>query len=450
MPLEVIASRYHVVDVLNLGDRYHVGLADGIVPMDRDLELTWKPEPASASRATVFTESVDGEQYLLLMMLPPTGSATGLSMPRELIFVIDTSGSMHGSSLQQAKRALAEALAGLQPQDLFNVIEFNSETQSLFRSSVAADPNSIAIAQTYVAGLAANGGTEMSAAIHRALSGGAQPSHLRQVIFVTDGSVGNEAALFEQISRELGDSRLFTVGIGSAPNGWFMRKAAEAGRGSSTTISALHEVGEKMQRLFRKLEQPQVTNVDIQWPSGVVVDSYPARIPDLYAGEPVLVTAKLNPAARAGDLVVVSGDSVYGSWRAELPVAIGKKRSGVGALWARSRIEALLTRLRQGEDEAVIRPAVVETALAHHIVSRFTSLVAVDKTPANPGGGLQRRDFVPGLKPGEQAAVAVSAFAATATDAELRMLTGLAMILLALAMLLSSRRRSRVRAWPGL
>ena len=112
------------------------------------------------------------------------------------------------------------------------------------------------MATRYVGALAANGGTEMRPALTRVLQGPVSETHLRQIVFITDGSVGNEAELVTLIERELGAARLFTVGIGSAPNGWFMRKAAEAGRGTSTTVSALHEVEERMERLVRKLEQP--------------------------------------------------------------------------------------------------------------------------------------------------------------------------------------------------
>ena len=142
--------------------------------------------------------------------------------------------------------------------------------------------------------LRADGGTEMRPALELALSTPAQESHLRQIVFITDGSVGYEDEMFSMIEQNLGDARLFTVGIGSAPNSWFMRKAAEAGRGTYTFISALHEVSEKMEALFRKLEHPQVTDITLHWPSGVIVDSYPAFVPDLYLGEPVSVRARAS------------------------------------------------------------------------------------------------------------------------------------------------------------
>ena len=227
LPLELIASRYHVVNITNDNNRYQISLGDGKVPMDQDIELTWRPFPDSAPRAMLFTELLNDESHALLMMLPPDDySAPMQVMPRELVFVIDTSGSMHGTSLEQAKRALGLALGGLRPEDRFNVIQFNSVTSALYPGSVAATAANVGVARRYVNGLAANGGTEMRPAISQALSSAQFQSHFRQVIFITDGSVGNEEALFGLIENQLGSTRLFTVGIGSAPNSWSSARIA--------------------------------------------------------------------------------------------------------------------------------------------------------------------------------------------------------------------------------
>ena len=226
----------------------------------------------------------------------------------------------------------------------------------------------------------------MRPALSVALRGQPPETHLRQVVFITDGSVGNEDELFTMIEKELGNARLFTVGIGSAPNSWFMRKAAEAGRGSYTFISALHEVGEKMDTLFRKLERPQGTDISVQWPGSVVVDTYPKTVPDLYFGEPVTVKVMASGEYRPGDTVRVSGNSVAGAWSRTLTLDASQQSEGVAALWARARIAELMNSERRIGDTVEVRDAIVETAMAHHLVSKYTSLVAVEKTPARPAG----------------------------------------------------------------
>ena len=444
VPLEYVASRYHPIKVDRQEERYAIGLSESAVPMDHDLEITWKPVPDSAPRAMMFAESINGEPHVLFMMLPPDESSMPQQqIPRDLIFIIDTSGSMHGTSLAQAKRALTMALDGLGPQDKFNIIQFNSVTSALFPGSVSATTNNIDVSRRYVAGLSANGGTEMRPALQLALSTPITGSHLRQIIFITDGSVGNEDELFTLIEGQLGSARLFTVGIGSAPNSLFMRKAAEAGRGTFTFISALHEVSERMGRLFRKLEQPQITDIEIEWPGSVVAEMYPEVVPDLYAGEPVFVRARLSDEFRDSDLVMVSGNSPSGSWGAEMSMDISESSPGVGALWARARIADLMDRARRGADEEAVREALVETALAHHLVSKFTSLVAIDKTPARPQTAGLNSEQVPVLLPYGQSTEAIFGFPATATGAGALLAHGLILIVLALLLLAVLGRRPR-------
>jgi Ca-activated chloride channel family protein len=449
-PLEIVASRYHPVTVAEDGGEYRVALDGDKVPMDHDFELVWQPVPSAEPRAMAFTEIVDGQPYHLLMVMPPDQEAApGSPMPREIILVVDTSGSMHGVSMAQAKRAVHMAVKGLQATDRFNVIEFNSVTASLFPSSVAASPANVRKAVNFVQQLNANGGTEMRPALSFALRGEPPETHLRQIVFITDGSVGNEDELFTMIDERLGNARLFTVGIGSAPNSWFMRKAAESGRGSYTFISAVHEVGERMNTLFRKLEQPQVTDIEVQWPSGVVVDSYPTTVPDLYFGEPVTVKVRASGDYRDGDTVRVSGNSVSGSWARTLPVRSAQASSGVAALWARARIGELLDAERRGRDSDEVRSDIVETALAHKLVSKFTSLVAVDKTPARPAGDPLSSEQVPNLLPYGQSTNAIFGFPATATSAPLLRLFGIVCLVASLLLFAALRvadRHCRVRA----
>ena len=238
--------------------------------------------------------------------------------------------------------------------------------------------------------------------------------------------------MFRLIDAELGAARLFTVGIGSAPNGWFMSKAAEAGRGTYTFISALHEVNEKMARLFRKLEQPQITDVDIQWPKGTVIDAYPATIPDLYSGEPVVIKARLDRKPRAGDDVVISGNTVMGEWQAVVPLTRAHDSAGIAGLWARARIAELENRRRRGEDAEKTRAEIVATAIEHHLVSKHTSLIAIDKTPVRPATETLGKDQVPNLLPHGQSQQAIIGFAATATPAPLNRLLGAFFLILAM------------------
>ncbi|MGI9222052.1 MAG: marine proteobacterial sortase target protein [Woeseiaceae bacterium] len=445
MPLEIIASRYHPVNVGESNSQYTVTLAGGQAPMDHDFELLWRPVPAATPRAMSFTETIDGKPHYLLMVVPPEAElAGGETMPREMIFVIDTSGSMHGVSLAQAKQALLRALKTLRPADQFNVIEFNSHTNPLYPASMAANDASVQQAMRFVRNLQSTGGTEMYGALSFATRTPPSENFLRQIIFITDGAVGNEEGLFQLIDTHLSGARLFTVGIGSAPNSWFMRKAAETGRGTFTIISALHEVGEKMDRLFKKLENPQVTNIDVQWPSGVVVENYPEIVPDLYLGEPVVVKARASGQVRAGDVVRIAGNSTSGAWSNELALGGQLQSAGVGALWARAKIGDLLDQIRRGASEDEVRGDIVATALDHNLVSKYTSLVAVDKTPVRPSGEQLDSEQVANLMPYGQSGSAIFGFPATATNAQSLQLAGLVSLLLALLLMAGPRLGRRI------
>ena len=427
-----LVSPYHAIVTTPLGGTRHaISLADTAVPADRDFELVWAPDPGAQPGAAVFTEWYGGDQYALVMLLPPAGAgAAGSRLPREVIFVIDTSGSMGGASIQQARLALEQALSALTPADRFNVIEFNSRTRRLFSTSVPAGPVEVERARRWIQALQANGGTEMLPALQAALEGADETGVVRQVVFVTDGLVGNEDQLFAYISRTLGRSRLFTVGIGAAPNGHFMTKAAEFGRGTYTYIGSPGEVGEKMRALFRKLEHPVLSDVAVSW-GGDDIEAWPARVPDVYVGEPVVLLARLGQLPSA-DLTVTGRRDVE-PWQARLHVEAGGDETGIHKLWARKKIAGLMDQLREGAERGDVRNAVVAVALQHHLVSAYTSLVAVDVTPTRPEGSPGRTANVPVALPAGMVYEKVfGGLPQTATPAPLYVALGLASLALAL------------------
>ena len=160
---------------------------------------------------------------------------------------------MAGPSMEQAKLALLSAIRRLQPSDRFNVIEFDDDATRLFETSRSADRRSVEEALQWVEALDSDGGTEILGALQLALDGKETAGVVRQVVFITDGQVGNEAQIFDFIRKNLGATRVFTIGIGSAPNSYFMRNAARAGRGTFTHIGDVREVEGKMTALIRKL-----------------------------------------------------------------------------------------------------------------------------------------------------------------------------------------------------
>ncbi|MBO6788094.1 MAG: marine proteobacterial sortase target protein [Rhodospirillales bacterium] len=381
-PLDRLESPSHDVVIDRLGKgRARIAFKDAR-PADKDFTLVWHARAGAAPAAGLFTETVNGRRFALMMLSPPMLDADIEAPARDVVFVIDTSGSMHGVSMDQAKAALRLALDRLKPDDGFRIIRF-SETFSAFRPTVSkATAENIAAAKSYVSQLEAEGGTEIVGALEHALVQRRTSGRMTQVVLLTDGAVGNEQALFDMIGRQLGPARLFTVGIGSAPNGYLMTRAAHAGRGTYTYIESTGEVARQMRELLVMLERPALVDVSLAWQGGTVpAETWPNPVPDLYFGEPVAVLAAL-PAGTTG--VDVTGQFSGRIWHAHLPLEDGLNRTGIAALWARQKLKGLEYQLRFAEDRDAVKAEMINTALEFELVSRYTSLVAIDDFKARP------------------------------------------------------------------
>lgn len=394
-PIDRLVSHHHEIDVERGERSATLTLKEGDVPADRDFELTWTPVAGSEPTAALFRETMNGEDYLLLMVTPPYGPEVTTPPAREVIFVIDNSGSMAGESMPQAKESLLKALDRLKPTDTFNVVRFDDTFDVVFETSVRADRENLDMARRFVRALEADGGTEMLPALEAALYDPLNDtSRLRQVIFLTDGAIGNEQQLFQAIVDRAGRSRLFTVGIGSAPNSYFMTRAAEMGRGTFTHIGSETQIAERMKELFLKLENPAMTDMAVSWPDGTKAEAWPAILPDLYRGEPIVMSARV-PEGTEGTLRL-TGNLNGETWAIDMNLTDDQPdRTGVSQLWARRKIASLEAARTMGGDWDAFDKEITQVALEHHLVSRLTSLVAVDKTPARPAGEDVTRTDVP-------------------------------------------------------
>jgi Ca-activated chloride channel family protein len=264
----------------------------------------------------------------------------------------------------------------------------------LFSAPVEASAENVSEARRFAKSLEADGGTEMVEPLRTALID-ADPSakdRLRQVVFLTDGAIGNEQEMFEILARKLGRSRVFMVGIGSAPNTFLMTRMAEIGRGTFTHIGDVRQVESRMRELLDKLDTPAVTDIDVKL-IGLTGEVTPETAPDLYRGEPLVFLAQIRSVEGQ---IEVSGEISDRHWSMRMPVSSAQAGKGISQLWARRKIDDAEVAASLGEisdDEADKR--ILEIALAHHMISRRTSLVAVDKTPARPRDAVLRRSEVP-------------------------------------------------------
>jgi Ca-activated chloride channel family protein len=427
-----IESRYHDVDIQKSAHGYHIELLDPYAVADRDFELSWTAVQNTAPSASLSTY-YDGESvYAQLMLAPPLEEAIVLQA-REVILIIDTSGSMEGPSLSQAKAALLHALKSFGPDDRFNLMEFNSETDVLFDRSVPVNHTSLDDARRFIRGLSANGGTNMAPALKIALGLPELEGLMRQVVFITDGAVGNEADVLKMVAGDLGDSRMFTVAIGHAPNSWFMRKVAEIGRGSHVHIAKPDEVKEQMSALWGRIQVPALTDICVDW--GGSAEYYPEIIPDLYAGEPLWLIARLDSEPTmiglCGRFNDRDWDLTVNGWDVASGIPGG---DNLAILWARKKIEALEDGLLFGADRELTELEITSLALDHGLLTRHTSMVAVDKTPRRSVDDTLAQSNVRGLLPAGASATLAN-YPSTATGWLAQLLLSLFVLLLATLML---------------
>lgn len=402
--MEELVSPSHKVSIIEQDRSALITLADGDVPADQDFILRWKPKANIAPQIGMFSEKTKAGDHKLLMLIPPTTLRAVEAAPRELVIVLDRSGSMGGQAIRQAKAAVRRAIMRLKNGDTFNIIAFDSTSQPLFSASQPVNERTIDAALDFVDNIEAGGGTEMSSALGHALAGNnaedaGQPA-LKQIIFVTDGAVGNEVALMAQIKTGLGTARLFMVGIGSAPNNYFMSEAAHFGRGTFINIAMQDDVLNAMARLFAKIERPQLTNIKIDGLKDT--DMVPAVIPDLYDGEPIIIAFKTESRIPHG--LKVTGERDGKPWSMDVPRAQNGSAQGVANLWARRKIQMVNRSYigHRGDDTFKKRRAdVLVLALGYHLVSEFTSLVAVEQEVARgPADPLYKREVAANLPAG--------------------------------------------------
>lgn len=390
-----LISRYHRVNIAGPLDNRTIKL-DGSVPANRDFVLEWRSASADPTLG-LFTQHTANGDYVMASVTPPADTSGLPTPPREMVFVIDNSGSMGGESMDEAKASLLHALGTLRPQDHFNVIRFDDTMTRLFDHSVAATPDQVDLARRFAGSLEAQGGTEMLPALKAALAdaatgGGDDPSILRQIVFLTDGEISNEREMVAAIGADGGRSHVFMVGIGSAPNDYLMERMSTTGGGIYTHIGAPGEVAAKMMPLLDVLSHPAVRNLSVRVEGGTL-DLSPSRLPDVYAGRPLVLVGRTDQLAGT---LTVSGTIGGKPWERRVDLAGALPSPAVEKLWARSRIsdveaDRALGKLEDAQADAEVERIGMESA----IVTSRTSLVAVDETPSRPAGARLTREELP-------------------------------------------------------
>jgi Ca-activated chloride channel family protein len=396
---------------------YEVMLSQDTIA-NKDLVIKWRSAQDNEPMVAHYQQQVGDAVYGLVHIVPP--QTIPELQPKHTIFVLDSSGSMHGSALTQAVQAIRVGLTQLNEVDSFNIVDFDSDARALWKEAKLADWEHLQEAQTFLANVDSDGGTNISDALQMSLTTLKGPDdQLTQVIFITDGSIDNEAALIEQVAGSIGQRRLFTVGIGAAPNAFFMEYAAMIGKGTFTYIDNVDDVQSTMTRLFAKLIHPALTNLQLtlgdesRLEALKSIEVYPKVLPDIYHGEPIVLsyryTGYLDTMSSDLEELLVTGQMrVAGEATSiQLPLTVNLigsdpnsfnlfgsdpnyQAKGLNKLWARAKIKEITTwpftntEYLPEDLASIMQNQITETALAAKIVSKYTALVAVDVTPTKP------------------------------------------------------------------
>ena len=384
-----IKSVSHAINVRRLDDgRQEIELASGATLPNKDFVLEIEQAQSKTPKTSLFlSPGSDGETHFLLAAFPPTVQPSERS-PVEMLYMIDVSGSMEGTSITQAREALMQALDRLRPDDRFGILAFSSGYGEFASEILPATSDNLVAARHYVRSLQAGGGTEMLPALLHLMRKPETPGYLRHIVLLTDGDLGNEEQIFAALRSDLGGARLYTVAIGSAPNLFLATKMAQFGRGTFTHIADISEIRDQMTRLFNSIESPVLTDLKLSFEGVSVAEVYPQRLPDLFQRQPLLIYGRISKG-RAGKLHLTAqaGGEPY-----EAVIAFDASRAtfhpGIATLWARQRVEDLMDQWRHSDEngQAAVRATVIAHAIRYRLVTRFTSLVAVEEVVANPGG----------------------------------------------------------------
>ena len=397
---EDVVAKSHLIETgLDGAGTRLVALAEDDRLPDKDFVLTWRAA-GSAPSAHALVQREKGGDYLLLLLQPPAEVAPAQVRAKELVFLLDKSGSMSGAPIERAKAVMARALEASGPDDTFQIIAFDGAAQSMTDGSVPATPENVARGLAWLDQLQGGGGTEMLRGIRAALAQPADPLRLRMVVFCTDGFIGNEAEIIEAVGKLRGSARVFGFGIGSSVNRYLIEGVGRAGRGTSEVVDLNESPEPTVQRLFKRLDRPVLTDLEATFEGAEVTDLLPARLPDLFAGQPLMLAGRVSGGAPHH--VVLRGKLGQAPWSARIAVTASPSLAGggpvAGTLWARRRVEALLDAQPTAPPRDAIEE-VVATALQFKLVTKYTSLVAVERElrvdPALP----LSRSVVPGLLP---------------------------------------------------
>lgn len=325
------------------------------------------------------------EKFFMAMVQPPKRPVKAEIPRREYVFVLDVSGSMHGFPLDTAKKLLGDLVGDLDSRDRFNVLLFSGGSALMSERSVPATEANVKRAEAFVTSIQGGGGTELLAALKRALALPAERGMSRSFVVVTDGYIAAERDVFDHIRAELGRANVFSFGIGSGVNRYLIDGIARAGLGEPFIVTSESEASVVAKRFRRYVGLPVLTNVRVDFDGFDAYDVEPQALPDVFVERPVVLFGKWR--GQPSGKLALSGTT--GKGRFEKILDVGqvrpeKTQRALRYLWARTRV-ANLSDFAFGELGAAEKAEVTRLGLGYDLLTQYTSFIAVSREVRNTG-----------------------------------------------------------------
>jgi uncharacterized protein YegL len=382
VPIDGLNSSTHELEVERPDDhRALVRLKDQSTIPNKDFVFKYDVAGRRIEDA-LLTHRTGSDGFFTLILQPPDRVTVEDVTPKELVFVLDTSGSMQGFPIDKAKETVNLALDRLYPQDTFNLITFSGDTHVLFDKPVPATPENLRKAKTFLDSRKSDGGTEMMKAIRAALKPSDAQAHLRIACFMTDGQVGNDMEIIAEVKKHL-NARVFAIGFGSAPNRYLLDKMAEYGRGEVAYVTQTDDSSNAARLFFERVRDPLLTDISVEWSGPPVTDVYPKSIPDLFGAKPVILSGRY--AAGGVGMIRLKGKMSGRDFVREIAVNLPESDSQhdvLATLWARRRIDDLMgqdmSAVQTGQTRDGLREAITALGLQYKLMTPYTSFVAIE------------------------------------------------------------------------
>jgi len=382
--IEEVACATHVITKTAISPE---NLAVKLSPRDsipnKDFVLRYRVAGRSVKSALV-THHDERGGFFSLMLYPPHDLAALKRSPMEMIFVLDCSGSMSGKPIAKAKGAIRRALRKLGPDDTFQIIRFSNNASKLGPDPVAATPSNVRRGLKYVDSLHGGGGTMMIEGIKAALDFAHDPRRFRLVSFMTDGYIGNEVEILGAVHDRLGESRIFSFGVGSSVNRYLLDRMAKLGKGAVAYVGLDDSAGQVIDLFYDRISHPALTDIAIDWGDMQVTDAYPGQLPDLFVGRPIILTGRFDGDGRT--TIRVTGKVGDSPREIAIPVDLDESQThpGIACVWARKKIETLANQATH-DTKADLPAEIKQVALEYSLMSAYTAFVAVDSAHKTAG-----------------------------------------------------------------